>query len=164
MEIERADFGAAAARDAPCRAETKIFVFVFSRKFIFAFREKSLRTFAKTKMYEKTDAGNGKYCEISYDVISGWCFKTNRTTVMDMHFSIVYSGWCFKTNRTTVLSMHFIIVKSGWKFSRNEISRKFAHFRFSRKWKKTRFRFNPSSLQLFLHSIGEHCLQLIGGR
>jgi hypothetical protein len=31
---------------------------------------------------------------------------------MDMHFSIVYSGWCFKTNRTTVL--HFKIVKSGW--------------------------------------------------
>jgi hypothetical protein len=30
--------------------------------------------------------------------------------VMDMHFSIVYSGWCFKTNRTTVLSMLFIIV------------------------------------------------------
>jgi hypothetical protein len=29
------------------------------------------------------------------------------------------------------------------KFSRNEISRKFPHFRFSRKWKK-RFRFNPT--------------------
>jgi hypothetical protein len=26
-------------------------------------------------MYEKTDAGNGKYCEISSDVKSGWCFK-----------------------------------------------------------------------------------------
>jgi hypothetical protein len=54
------------------RVETKIFVFVFSRKFIFAFREKSLRKvtkitkiFAKTKMYEKMAAGNGKYCEIS---------------------------------------------------------------------------------------------------
>jgi hypothetical protein len=35
---------------------------------------------------------------------SGWCFKTNQTTVMDKHFSIVYSGCCFKTNRTTVLS------------------------------------------------------------
>jgi hypothetical protein len=58
------------------RVETKIFVFVFSRKFrenLFSpFAKKSLRkvtkitkTFAKTKMYEKTDAGNGKYCEIS---------------------------------------------------------------------------------------------------
>jgi hypothetical protein len=52
------------------RVETKIFVFVFSRKFIFAFREKSLRKVTKitkifAKMYEKTDAGNGKYCEIS---------------------------------------------------------------------------------------------------
>jgi hypothetical protein len=53
------------------RVETKIFVFG-SRKFIFAFREKSLpkvtkitKIFAKTKMYEKTDAGNRKYCEIS---------------------------------------------------------------------------------------------------
>jgi hypothetical protein len=75
----------------PNRVETKIFIFVFSRKFIFAFRKKSLRkvmkttkTFAKTKMYEKTDAGNGKYCEISEDVKSGWCFKKNRTTVMDI--------------------------------------------------------------------------------
>jgi hypothetical protein len=75
------------------RVETKIFVFVFSRKFIFAFREKSLQKVTTLmKMYEKTDAGNGKYCEISKDVKSGWCFKTNRTTVMDMHFSIVYSG------------------------------------------------------------------------
>jgi hypothetical protein len=67
-------------------------------------------------MYEKTDTGNGKYCEISEDVKSGWCFKTNRTTVMDLHFPVVYSGWCFKTNRTTVLSMHFIIVKSTMHF------------------------------------------------
>jgi hypothetical protein len=77
-------------------------------------------------MYEKTDAGNGKYgkyCEISKDVsdksdmhfsivYSGWCTKTNRTTILSMHFIIVKSGCCFKTNRTTVLSMHFIIVKS----------------------------------------------------
>jgi hypothetical protein len=62
------------------RVEMKTFIFVFSRKFIFTFREKSLqkvtkiteiftkifaKTFAKTKMYEKTDTGNGKYCEIS---------------------------------------------------------------------------------------------------
>jgi hypothetical protein len=45
-------------------------------------------------------------------VYSGRCFKTNRTTVMDMHFSVVYSGRCFKTNRTTVLSMHFKVVQS----------------------------------------------------
>jgi hypothetical protein len=36
------------------RVETKIFVFVFSRKFIFAFREKSLRKLTKiTKIFEK---------------------------------------------------------------------------------------------------------------
>jgi hypothetical protein len=65
----------------PTRVETKIFVFVFSRKFREnLFLRKSLqnvtkitkiyakifaKTFAKTKMYEKSDAGNGKYCEIS---------------------------------------------------------------------------------------------------
>jgi hypothetical protein len=41
----------------------------FAKIYFFAFRENSLRkvmkTFAKTKMYEKTDAGKGKYCEIS---------------------------------------------------------------------------------------------------
>jgi hypothetical protein len=68
--------------DVTGRVETKIFVFVFSRKFrenlfsLFAkkayenfrfriFAKISAKTFAKTKMYEKTDAGNGKYCEIS---------------------------------------------------------------------------------------------------
>jgi hypothetical protein len=62
--------------------------------------------FAKMKMYQKTDAGNGKYCEISEDVKSGWCFKTNQTIVMDM--PLLRMGWGFKTNRTTVLStMHF---------------------------------------------------------
>jgi hypothetical protein len=40
-------------------------------------------------------------------VKSGWCLKTNRTTVLStMHFNVVKSGWCFKTNRTTIMDMH----------------------------------------------------------
>jgi hypothetical protein len=34
-----------------CRVETKIFVFVFSRKFVFAFREKCLRKVMKILMF-----------------------------------------------------------------------------------------------------------------
>jgi hypothetical protein len=49
------------------------FSFSYFRENLFSlFAKKSLRKvteitkiFAKTKMYEKTDAGNGKYCEIS---------------------------------------------------------------------------------------------------
>jgi hypothetical protein len=52
------------------RVETKMFVFVFSRKFVFAFREKSLpkvkkkitkvfaKTFALAKIFAKNDAGS----------------------------------------------------------------------------------------------------------
>jgi hypothetical protein len=58
-------------------------------KFSFSyFRENLFSLFAK-KAYE-----------------SGWCFKTNRTTVLStMEFKVVKSGWCFKTNRTTVMGM-----------------------------------------------------------
>jgi hypothetical protein len=47
---------------------------------------------------------------------------------MDMHLSIVFSGWCFKTNRTTVLSlsMHFQIVKSGYGDSK-QIGQQYCH-------------------------------------
>jgi hypothetical protein len=95
-----------------------------------------------------------QYCPVStmhFKVAkSGWCFKTNRITVMDMHENGQISVWIYHLKMFIAETYPFSRKLPGkrkfsrkLKFSRYEISRKCAHFRFSRKW-KNRFHFNPS--------------------
>jgi hypothetical protein len=114
------------------RVETKIFVFVFSRKFIFVFREKIIPKYTKiTKIFAKTKIEAKIFAKTEIEAKN---FRENENFYKHLRKNLTF--WhnniltrLFHNFLAEIFAKIFAKTFAKRKFSRNEISRKSPHFR-----------------------------------